>query len=367
MSKASQIALMSAHTFAAPKDGAVVPEWVHLLPAGDANGIRTGDARGPYHVKDAKMIIAASFAENDRLPIDENHSIDLAAPGGQPSPARGWIIEMQARDDGIWGRVEWNDAGKELVSSQAYRALSHVIRFNENKVIEGILRASLVNRPNLRGLTALNMESDMTLEEFIAQLAKALGLKDDATEADVTAAIAALKEAGDADDVEAQNRVDMQSQLTEIGVALGVEGGEHADILAAAQVKPEVGVGGKAMIALQSEVVDLTKKLNGLHDATNKNAAETFIDGEIKRGRAGVKPLRAHYIAMHMEDAARVEKEISALPVLSGTTILDTPPDTKDGKIALNAEQVAVANQLGLDHKDYAAQLAEDRKHEEAL
>ena len=367
MSKASQIALMSAHTFAAPKDGAVVPEWVHLLPAGDANGIRTGDARGPYHVKDAKMIIAASFAENDRLPIDENHSIDLAAPGGQPSPARGWIIEMQARDDGIWGRVEWNDAGKELVSSQAYRALSPVIRFNENKVIEGILRASLVNRPNLRGLTALNMESDMTLEEFIAQLAKALGLKDDATEADVTAAIAALKEAGDADDVEAQNRVDMQSQLTEIGVALGVEGGEHADILAAAQVKPEVGVGGKAMIALQSEVVDLTKKLNGLHDATNKNAAETFIDGEIKRGRAGVKPLRAHYIDMHMEDAARVEKEISALPVLSGTTILATPPDTKDGKIALNAEQVAVANQLGLDHKDYAAQLAEDRKHEEAL
>jgi phage I-like protein len=367
MSKASQIALMSAHTFTASKDGAVVPEWVHLLPSGDADGIATGDKRGPYFVKDAKLLIAASFAQSDRLPIDENHSTDLAAPKGQPSPARGWIVKMEARDDGIWGQVEWNDAGKELVSTQAYRALSPVIVHDDKKVIKGILRASLVNRPNLRGLTALNMESDMTLEEFMAELAKSLGLKDGAGAEDITGAIAALKEAGDAGG-ETQNRVDMQSQLAEIGVALGVEDGEHADILAAAKsLQAATGDESTAITALQAEISTLTKSLNSVTEATGKKTATDFVDGEIKRGRAGVKPLRDHYIAMHMKDADRVEKEIGALPILAGTTIVNPSPDNKDGKIALNAEQAAVADQLGMDHKDYAAQLEEDRANEEAL
>jgi len=368
MNTSSKIALMSAHSFAAPKDGAVVPEWVHLLPSGDASGIATGDARGPYHVKDAKKLIAASFAQSDRLPIDENHATDLAAPKGQPSPARGWIVEMEARDTGIWGRVEWNDAGRELVSTQAYRALSPVIMHDGKKVIIGILRASLVNRPNLRGLTALNMESDMTLEEFMAQLAKALGLKDGATEADITAAIRTLKEDKDVGGAELQNRQQLQSQLGEIGVALGVEDGEASDILAAAKsLQASTGEEGTAITALQSEISDLTKQLNQVTEATGKKAATDFVDGEIKRGRAGVKPLRDHYIAMHMVDAGRVEKEINALPVLSGTTIVAATPTAKDGKIALNAEQAAVADQLGLDHKDYADQLEIDRANEEAL
>ncbi|MCD9150122.1 phage protease [Pseudophaeobacter sp. MA21411-1] len=29
------------------------------------------------------------------------------APKGLPAPARGWITATQARNDGIWGRVEW--------------------------------------------------------------------------------------------------------------------------------------------------------------------------------------------------------------------------------------------------------------------
>ncbi len=47
-----------------PHDGEhAVPEWVHLLPAGDL--IRTGDDRGPYRIENAAAIIAASFAQAD--------------------------------------------------------------------------------------------------------------------------------------------------------------------------------------------------------------------------------------------------------------------------------------------------------------
>ena len=76
------------------------PAWVHLLPAGE---IETIDRRGPYRIADAEKLIAAGFAATPRLPIDENHATDLAAPKGQPAPARGWITAMEAREDGIWG------------------------------------------------------------------------------------------------------------------------------------------------------------------------------------------------------------------------------------------------------------------------
>jgi phage I-like protein len=363
MSKTSRIALMSATSFQATTEGADVPEWIHLLPLGDASGIATGDARGPYHVKDAKNIIAASFAENDKLPIDENHSIDLAGPSGNPSPARGWIVEMEVRDDGIWGRVEWNATGKELVSTQAYRAISPVILHNKSKVIKGILRASLVNRPNLRGLTALNMESDMTLEELLAKLAEKLGLDVGSGETEIMTAIDALLSKSDDD---APELPELQSQLSEIGVALGVTGGDHASILTAAKAK-STGTDNEIIKGLQSEVGQLTTQLNANTETTKKNAATAFVDGAIKRGVTGITHMRGHYISMHMEDAARVEKEIGAMPALKGTIIVGDVPKNKDGTISLNAEQAAVADQLGMDHKDYAAQLAEDGDNGEAL
>jgi len=69
-------------------DAAVAPDWIHLLPA-TSGAVHTFDARGPYLLRDADAIIAASFADPRGLPIDENHATDLAAPLGQPSPARG--------------------------------------------------------------------------------------------------------------------------------------------------------------------------------------------------------------------------------------------------------------------------------------
>lgn len=353
MSKTSQIALMSAQAFSASDTGSDVPDWVHLLPAGDGAGIETGDSRGPYHVTDPAQMIAASFAISDKLAIDENHSTDLAAPKGNPSPAKGWIVEMQARQDGIWGRVEWNDAGKELVSSHAYRGLSPVITHNDDKEIGAILRASLVNKPNLRGLTALNMESDMALEDFMAKLAKALGLKGGASEGDITSAIAALKKGG--------NKPELQSQMTAIGVALGIaEGGDSAAILAAAEAVDAEG-GAKTIVALQAELATVTTKLTTVTETQGRTAAESFVDGAIKMGRVGIKPLRKKYIAMHMKDATQTEELIGAMPVLSGSGTSIVPPAPKDGDtIALNAEQAAVAEMLGQSAEDYAKTLKEE-------
>ena len=80
------------------EDGSI-PEWIHLLPAGPQ--IETRDDFGPFPVGDLDALIARSFSETSKLAVDVNHAIDTGAPKGEPSPAVGWITEMQAREDGF--------------------------------------------------------------------------------------------------------------------------------------------------------------------------------------------------------------------------------------------------------------------------
>jgi phage I-like protein len=332
-------------------DAQSVPDWVHLLPA-KTGAIRTVDQRGPFHVSAPDEVIAASFTDADRLPIDENHATDLAAPNGLPAPARGWIVEMEARADGIWGRVEWTEAGAALVKDRAYRAISPVILHDDKKRVLRVLRASLVNRPNLKGLATLNSEEPSV--NFIAKLAEALGLEKTATEDAVMGAVGKLKSG--------TGEVALQSALTEIGTALGVAGEKDA-ILAAAKAAKDAKPA--EITALQAELVKVAGQLSELQSNAAKGVATAYIDGEIAKGRVGVKPLRDHYIARHMADAAAVEKEIAALPVVgpSGTSI--EPPAPRDGEVALNAAQRDAARLLGIDPKKYAETLKAEK--EEAL
>jgi phage I-like protein len=147
----TSIALCAASAISLPRGD--VPAWVHLLPPG---AIRTVDGRGPYQV-DAHAV-AAAFKAGDKLPIDENHAIDLAKSTGQPSPARGWIVGLQARADGVWGAVEWNSAGAALMADCAYRGISPAILHNQSGKVLAVLRASLTNTPNLQGLTTLHSQ-----------------------------------------------------------------------------------------------------------------------------------------------------------------------------------------------------------------
>lgn len=133
------------------------PAWVHLLPAGLA---QTADGRGPYRVGDAARMIATSMVSG-KLALDENHAIDRAAPLGGASPARGWIVELQERADGVWGRVEWLDEAG-VPAWRQYRGVSPVIAHDQSGTITAILRASLTNTPNLVGLTALHSQKTST-------------------------------------------------------------------------------------------------------------------------------------------------------------------------------------------------------------
>jgi len=309
-------------------DGAAdagAPDWVHLLPAGE---IRTQDGRGPYTVT-SMHAIAAGLKAGDKLPIDECHAIDRAAPLGQPAPARGWITHLEARDDGLWGKVEWTAHGQQLMADKAYRGISPVILHGKDNVVHAVLRASLINTPNLVGLASLHAENQTM--DWKAKLIELLGLDSEADDAAIDAALSA-------------------KMATTVAPQ-----GQQIDVFA-----------DPRFVALQGELATATTELATLKGDRTRDAASAFVDGAIAEGRIGVKPLREDYISMHMENPARAEKLIAGLPKLGGTTHgAEVPPPADDS--GLTAAHRTVIALMGLSEDEYKARLAADAKKTEAL
>lgn len=314
------------------------PEWIHLLPT-SAGRIETQDARGPYQVIDAAAVIAASFAGVTELPIDENHATDLAAPQGQSAPARGWITAMEARADGIWGKVRWTKSGRDLLADQAYRGISPVFLHSEDKTVCRILRASLVNNPNLRGLAPLHHQEGL-VNTFAQRVAVHFGLAATATEDQILAALPAKP----------AEAVALQAALPSLVEALGLDSGaDMTAVLAAAKL---AGADAKTTIpALQAQVTELSTSLKALKDAGTKARAATFVDDALKAGRIGLNATnRDEFVAMHQENPDRTEKLINGFPVMTSTHTHQVPP------------VVGEQNATDLVSKAKALQAAEKRK-----
>ena len=293
--------------------GDEVPDWIELLPAGT---IQTLDTRGPYRVADAKAVITNSFKGRDKLVLDENHATDLAAPRGESAPARGWIVELQEREGAIWGRVEWTGQGRQIMADKQYNGVSPAIIHGKDKVIVAIARASLTNNPNLIGLTSLHSEGieDMDWKKKLCEL---LGLASDADDASIDAALAKKFEGGD----DAAIETAVQSVLAPIAKAAGAADGADAGVVLLA-VQGLASKGDDRVTALQSELAGVTTTLNMLRDQNAKDKATAYVDGEIRKGRVGLKPVRDEYISMHMADPAKAAKLIEAMPILnSGPSI----------------------------------------------
>ncbi len=151
-----------------PQTAGTRGQWVHLLPKGEFRG---KDGRGPWRAENPEAVIAASRKEaNGRsIPIDYDHQIDLAPAKGGNAPAAGWIGNMEARPDGIWGFVEWTPSGKAALDAKEYRFLSPVITYTPEGQVSAILRAALTNNPNLIQLTALNAAGTAMIDDETMQ------------------------------------------------------------------------------------------------------------------------------------------------------------------------------------------------------
>lgn len=180
--------------------------WYHLVPVGDHPHAPSGTVQ----ILDAKAItaIANRFAAEAARPefagilIDQEH---FSYDADKTSEAFGWIKEVQARDSGLWGRVEWTDLGRSALANKRYKFISPVWlpRDVERLGNQGIrpLRldsAGLTNNPNLRGMVPLvnragEEPANSPKANHMKSVATALGLAPEASEEAILGALTALR------------------------------------------------------------------------------------------------------------------------------------------------------------------------------
>ncbi len=304
---------VSSHTLMLPAGGDV-PEWVHLMPAGTFKGV---DGRGPYKLVNPAKVIEASMAAG-KLPLDENHSTQLAATVGGASPARGWIVGMQARDDGIWGRVEWNAAGQALMTDKSYKGISPVFTHTKDGTVVLIKSAALTNNPNLTQLQTMHSAKPEGHMDKLA-ICTALGI------------------AGTVED---------EAVLTALQTAVA----DSARLKAELEQLRKVTVPAETVVALQT-------RIDTMEAQTKTEKATAFIDAAIKAGKPLVSS-RAQFIAMHVADAAGTETIVNGLPSIHAargtrTTRHESEPET-DTEM-MSAADEAIIKKMGITKEQYMA------------
>lgn len=138
------------------------PEWLHLLPPGpDVIGV---DGRR-WRISDPAAVVGAFNRRSADLVVDWEHATEIRAPQGLDAPGAAWINALEARDDGIWGRVgRWTARAAQQVADSEYRYLSPVFDYDPvSGEIVRLVSAGLTNTPNLF-LTALNREEPAAVE-----------------------------------------------------------------------------------------------------------------------------------------------------------------------------------------------------------
>lgn len=169
-----------------------VPEWIKIAPRGPT----TTRTRKPYSF-DPEALAARFNADDVKVPIDFDHGIVRLGASGQKADAVGWIEEMAAREDGLYGRVDWLDAGKAALTARTHRYVSPSFPHDTQGNATWIHSVALVTAPDLANMPALadarpgrstTPETSMT-----KTIATALGLAETADEQACLSAITTLK------------------------------------------------------------------------------------------------------------------------------------------------------------------------------
>jgi len=337
-----------------------------LLPAGEfaARDGRPGKGR-KWRVTDAQgeALAAAINAVATLTPIviDYEHQTLRAEANGREAPAAGWIHAVEWRSgEGLFARVEWTQPAKARIESGEYRYISPVITSDEAGTVTGVHMAALVNHPALLGmapvlaqLSAQALFSDrkdldtMTTPLLPLALVALLGLAREATEADVLAAVSALK-------TRAETPPPKAALPTALATALGLQpGADEAAALSAVQSLRGADGSALALVTtLQTEVAQLRGQVQ-------EAKLLEVVDGAIAAHKF-LPVLRDHLLAQGRRDMAALQAMIAAQPVipgLAGQTSNNNPDTGAAGTHALNATQIGIAKQLGIDPAKYAASL----------
>lgn len=319
------------------------PEIISVLPLGHVTS-----AKGDFNVDEESF--AAMKAQIAQKGVDLVIDYEHQTLTGEQAPAAGWVKELFLDDGQIKARVEWTPKAKEYLENREYRYHSPVItvRKADSKAM-GLHSIALTNTPAIEHMNAivnsLNFEGGHNTMDFMKELAKLLGLGEDATEEQVLEALKAcleenksLKESAEAGKQQPpeDDKVVANKEVCEL---LGLKAGAPTADVAAAIMSLKGGTG------LADEVKALKEKLAD-------RDAEEAVEMALKAGK--ITPAQrgwAKGYALKSPDGFKdfVEKAPQVVPMgevgggSSSVALKDNEPDEAT---------MLVCKQLGISAED---------------
>lgn len=323
------------------------PEIISVLPMGHVTS-----AKGEFDVDEESY--ASMKAQIARRGVDLVVDYEHQTLTGEQAPAAGWVKELFLDDGQIKARVEWTDRAKAYLSNKEYRYLSPVItvRKSDNKAT-GLHSIALTNTPAIEHMEAivnsLNFEGGQNTMDLLKELAKLLGLGEDATGEQVMEALKAcleenksLKESAEAAKQQPPDDDGKVVANKEVCELLGLQAGAAtADVTAAIMALKGGIVGG----------VNLVEQVKALEGKLADRDAEEAVEMALKAGK--ITPAQREwakgYALKNLEDfRGFVEKAPQVVPM--GDVGGSETVALKSGEI--DEATLLVCKQLGVDPED---------------
>ena len=341
------------------------PEWIRVAPYGA--WVHPEAGRFEVTADNAREMVA----NHQRVGMDRVVDFEHQTLHGGKAPAAGWIKAVENRSDGLWARVDWLDDAKQMIEARQYRYFSPVFDFKakdprSGKPIGALLHSiGLTNDPFLEsdivplaakaehGPATNHEETDMAL----ADIAKDLGLPEDATEEEIRAKLVELR------DAEPETPAVLKALREELGLPEdadddAIKAGVVA-LKAAPPVDPPTKGDGVAELAakvdtLTASLDDANKQLVALKGSQAVTAATAMVDAAVKAQKLA-PALREWALDYAQRDPEGFATLVDCSPKLLERQIAADAgkPDDKMAT-ALTDEDLAVCKIFGGDPKEFA-------------
>ncbi len=353
-----------------------LPDWIMLIPAGE----KVEGRDGRFFTNPAPATVITRTLNNGMdIPVDIDHAIVTK----DEAPAQGWIKEFELREGAIWGRVEWTHSGAWQVSDKFYRYISPVFEYiplsdnpsnpdYHNGEIQLITSVALTNRPNLK-MPALNHKNTIPLSNNTngvlkmdqKELALSLGLDENASEAEIKAAIEALKQPqadGDKSAKPEKKEETPPDEGAETKTAENAKGGRSAATNGcgggANKPTPEGYIPLNEYKKALKENAELQVALNNQQAQTQTKTAFSIVDEAVKDGRIAPNSVDFWKTAATNLGVDYVKEQLGKmLPLVStaANSQLEKSPTAKQSR--LTDEQIKIAEVMGYDPQKMAEQM----------
>lgn len=343
----AQVSTLAAITHASVEiaelpSGEAKAVWNRIVPAGT---FKARDGRGPFHAggkAEMEAILARTlkYAGGTELMIDYDHQSFLSAVKGVGGTAKaaGWIKQLEVREDGIWGLIEWTLAAAEAIKASEYRYLSPSFSNDKAGNIHTIFNAGLLNMPAMDLVAvAAGVDTATLTEPDMKTIAKALGLEETASEDAILAAINALT-------------TDRSRIVTTAGLKPEASTDELVTTLAALKTAstltpdPAKFVPIEQVTALQAEVTTLKAEILG-------DKADVAVDKAIEDGKL-LPALRDWGLNLFKADQSQFTAYIDKAPSLTATQLGSKKVDTTKSD-ELTAADERVIQLMGVSREDF--------------